>query len=95
MKKYLAICCLLFVGFVSCKSTEHNMFSVISGQVVDYDTRQGISKATVFLNLRGGGKNTMTDSNGHFEFTDLDPQGYRVTAQKKDINQIGKIYLFL
>lgn len=81
MKKYLTICFLLCMGFVSCRQVGYNMFATIKGTVVDAGTSQGIGNADVILSPSG--KSAMTDNNGSFEFEDLDALQYTVTVQKQ------------
>ena len=61
----------------------------VSGVVNDADTNQPLSNATVSLAAAAGTGAPMqrvatTDSNGHFQFTDVPPQSYTLNAQMTD-----------
>jgi protocatechuate 3,4-dioxygenase beta subunit len=62
----------------------------VAGTVTDADTKQPLADATVSLaSVSGTGSIPMqrmasTDSNGHFQFTDILPQAYTLNAQKTD-----------
>jgi len=62
----------------------------VAGVVTDADTKQPLADATVSLASAGGtGSVAMqrmatTDSNGHFQFTDIVPQAYTLNSQKTD-----------
>jgi hypothetical protein len=61
----------------------------VSGVVNDADTKQPLSNATVSLAAAAGtGTPTQrmatTDSNGHFQFTDVPPQSYTLNSQMTD-----------
>src|SRR5450830_1553212 len=62
----------------------------VAGTVTDADTKQPLADATVSLaSASGTGSVPMqrmatTDSNGHFQFTDILPQAYTLNAQKTD-----------
>ena len=62
----------------------------IAGVVTDVDTKQPLSDASVSIAAAGGTgsvpmqRMTTTDSNGHFQFTDIVPQAYTLNAQKTD-----------
>jgi hypothetical protein len=61
----------------------------VSGVVNDADTKQPLSNATVSLAAAAGTGTPMqrmatTDSNGHFQFTDVPPQSYTLNSQMTD-----------
>ncbi len=63
----------------------------VAGTVTDVDTKQPLPDASVSLSSAGGttGATPMqrmatTDSNGHFQFTDIVPQSYTLNSQKTD-----------
>jgi hypothetical protein len=61
----------------------------VSGVVNDADTKQPLSNATISLAAAAGTGTPMqrmatTDSNGHFQFTDVPPQSYTLNAQMTD-----------
>jgi len=71
---------LTILVFCSCKSKEYDSFATIYGLVTDSDTTEPI--AGVSVTIAPGGFSKTTGSDGHFEFDNLDPQQYRLTAQK-------------
>lgn len=77
----------LFIGLLTllcitaCTSTEYDIFSTLYGTVSDYKT--GNPVAGVTLVLSPGGITKITGNDGYFEFQDLTPQQYTVTAQKE------------
>ena len=62
----------------------------VAGTVTDADTKQPLADATVSLASAGGAgsvavqRMATTDSNGHFQFTDVVPQAYTLNSQKTD-----------
>jgi len=82
MKKVVIFSALLFVaiGSNSCSKNEHTMFGDLHGIVSDFVTGDPISGVTVTLSP--GGRNQVTGSDGRFEFRDLDPMQYTITAQR-------------
>lgn len=75
---FLAIAvCLL----AACQPTTYNNYSTISGYVYDNSDGSQIQNATITLSPSG--KNTFTGSDGFFQFNDLDPMQYTLTAQKE------------
>jgi hypothetical protein len=64
----------------------------VAGVVTDADTKQPLADATVSLSSAGGTgsvapamqRMATTDSNGHFQFTDVVPQDYTLNSQKTD-----------
>ncbi|MBQ8704276.1 MAG: carboxypeptidase-like regulatory domain-containing protein [Bacteroidales bacterium] len=83
MKKILATLVLglsLLAMAVSCTPTEYDIYSTISGTVVDVDNGEPVAQATVTLSPSG--LNTYTGSDGHFDFTELEAKQYTVTVQK-------------
>ena len=71
---------LCFATSCSDDYVDYNVLGAISGTVIDLDTGDPISQATVTLSPSG--MNTYTRDNGHFEFVDLDARQYTVTVQK-------------
>ena len=71
---------LLIVAASSCKKKEHERFGDIYGIVSDAVTHDPIAGAHVTINP--GGRSQVTGSDGRFEFKDLDPQQYTITAQR-------------
>lgn len=83
MKKtiFLGVFCLMVIGLTtSCGHTEYDLYSTITGTVIDVDDGEPIAQATVTLSP--GGINTYTGSDGHFDFNDIDAQQYTITVQK-------------
>ena len=64
----------------SCNKKEYNMFGDLYGIVSNFATGDPIGGATVTLSP--GGRNQVTGTDGRFEFKDLDPQQYTITAQR-------------
>ncbi len=62
----------------------------VAGTVTDADTKQPLADATVSLASASGTgsvptqRMATTDSNGHFQFTDILPQAYTLNSQKTD-----------
>lgn len=83
MKKLriLALSLILF-PFASCNPIEYDMFGTIEGKVLDIDDNKAIEN--VYVTLSPSNKNTMTDSNGKFTFSELDTKQYSITVQKND-----------
>lgn len=83
MKKILAtfiVCFALSLTTTSCTRTEYDIYSNISGTVIDVDNGEPIAHATVTLSPSG--LNTYTGSDGQFDFTEIDAQQYTITVQK-------------
>ncbi|MCR5191937.1 MAG: carboxypeptidase-like regulatory domain-containing protein [Bacteroidales bacterium] len=83
MKKIFAtliVCFALFTITTSCTKTEYDIYSNISGTVIDVDNGEPIAHATVTLSPSG--INTYTGSDGQFDFTEIDAQQYTITVQK-------------
>ena len=75
------ITCLSILLLVSaCNKTEYDIYSNISGTVIDVDNGEPLAQATV--TLTPGGLNAYTDTDGHFEFKDLEAQQYTLRVQK-------------
>lgn len=87
MKKIFVLALALFL-FAACTPTTFDTFATISGTVVDYSTGSPIQNVTITLNPSG--KNTFTGSDGFFQFNDLDPQQYKLTAQKEGYESNSK-----
>ena len=83
MKRYLLL--ILFLAGISCACSEIDDFTFytgIKGVVVDSATAEPLSGVIVTINP-GGESSNPTDSTGSFEFTDLEPIQYTITAQKE------------
>lgn len=78
--KYISIVLLLTVLLGSCSKSEHNFFSTLYGVVTDSETGEPINAASIMLTP--GGKTTVTESDGHYEFADLDVMQYTIMVQK-------------
>ncbi|MBO2525994.1 MAG: hypothetical protein CW341_09905 [Bacteroidetes bacterium] len=61
----------------------------MSGTVIDVDSGEPISQATITLSPSS--KNTYTGLDGQFEFLDLESQQYTVTVQKNGYETNRKI----
>ena len=71
---------LILLSLVSCNPIEYDMFGTIEGKVLDIDDNKAIEN--VYVTLSPSNKNTMTDPNGKFTFSELDAKQYSVTVQK-------------
>lgn len=80
MMKKLLIWAMVFLLMSACQPITYNTFGTISGTVVDYATGAPIQNAAVTLSPSG--KNAFTGSDGFFQFDELDPDNYKVYAQK-------------
>lgn len=83
MKKTLSALVLgltLLAMATSCTKTQYDIYSNITGTVIDVDNGEPIGQATVTLSPSG--LNTYTGSDGHFEFLEIEAQQYTVTVQK-------------
>lgn len=79
--KYWAFVCfsLLFIGFIGCETRIYDTTIAIFGTVVDADTNAPLQG--VLLTLMPSSKNRYTGSLGTYEFDDLEPRQYTITAQ--------------
>lgn len=68
------------MALAACKPETYDTFGDISGTVIDVDSGEPISQATVTLTPTA--KNTYTGLDGQFEFKELEAQQYTVTVQK-------------
>jgi len=75
--------------FVACKPESFDTFGNMSGTVIDVDSGEPISQATITLSPSS--KNTYTGLDGQFEFLDLESQQYTVTVQKNGYETNRKI----
>lgn len=75
-----AIVVIALLGMGSCDPVEYDMMADICGFVLDEDSSEPISGATV--SLSPSGKNTTTGTDGYFEFKDLNAQSYSIQVQK-------------
>jgi hypothetical protein len=83
MKKSIAIFTILLLcalGFSGCEKKEYNTFGTLYGTVIDVETGDPVSNASVLLSP--GGKSKTTGSEGTYEFNDLDARQYTITVQK-------------
>lgn len=71
---------LILLPFISCNPIEYDVFGTIEGKVLDIDDNKAIEN--VYVTLSPSNKNTMTDSDGKFTFSELDAKQYSVTVQK-------------
>lgn len=75
------ITCLAILLLASaCSKTEYDIYSNVSGTVIDVDSGEPIAQATV--TLTPGGLNAYADTDGHFDFKDLEAQQYTLRVQK-------------
>ncbi|MDR0304910.1 MAG: carboxypeptidase-like regulatory domain-containing protein [Chitinispirillales bacterium] len=85
MKKYLNVFCTLAVAsifLVSCAKEEFDNFGGIHGTVTDKFTGEPIVNASVLLSPDG--TNRLTDWEGNYQFTNLEPGQYSVNVQHID-----------
>lgn len=96
MKKfiYTAFLCLPLL-FCGCESRIIDMTISIYGTVFDADTNAPLQG--VMLTLMPSSKNQYTGSLGTYEFADLEPQQYTITAQldgyrtdRKSVNLVAR-----
>ena len=82
MKKVIlsAVISAFIFLFTSCESKEYDIFSTVYGVVTDASTGEPIPAATV--QLSPGGITKVTGTDGYYEFSELSPQQYTVTAHK-------------
>jgi hypothetical protein len=66
--------------FNACQKKSYDTFSTIYGIINDSETKNPISDVDVMLTP--GGKTKTTNSDGMYEFADLDAQQYTITVQK-------------
>lgn len=71
---------LMLVSASGCGSTDYEIFARIEGTVTDYQT--GIPLENVSITLSPSGISTQTDTDGFYQFSDLDVQQYTLTVQK-------------
>lgn len=80
---------LALLGTNSCSKTEYDLYSTIYGTVVDAETGEPVPAAIVTLSP--GSKNSVSGSDGFYEFTDLDIMQYTVMVQKEGYQTNRKI----
>lgn len=73
----------------ACNKIQYDLYGNLSGSVIDVDSGEPITQATVTLSP--GGLNTYTGSDGHFAFNGIDAQQYTITVQKTDYQANRKI----
>ena len=72
---------LLMMGLSSCSGDEeYNFYSTLYGTVSDSESGSPVGAATIVLSP--GGKTTVSEVDGRYEFADLDVMQYTVTVQK-------------
>ena len=83
MKKCLIVFVLIatiFLFFVSCSNNdEYNYFGTINGTITERSSGAAISNAMVILSP--GGASRQTNSEGFYEFENLEPGDYSVSVQ--------------
>ena len=88
----MVVLAMTSLAWYSCAKEENKADKLtgnISGTVRDYDTHEPIQMVLVTLNP--GSKDTYTDMNGQFEYTDLKAQQYTVTVQQTGYSASRKI----
>ena len=83
MKKIITAIVLL-LSLYSCTESVTESTGSIYGTVVDKSTGEQIPVASISLNPSG--KTTITGSDGTFEFRDIDPGEYTISAKKEGYN---------
>lgn len=73
-------CVLSLFLLTSCDPIEYDIFGGIDGKVIDVVTNLPIENVTV--QLSPGGNNVVTNDDGVFKFSELDPKQYTITVQK-------------
>lgn len=71
---------LLIINITSCAKEEYDFYATINGTVIDEISSEPVEGASV--NLTPGGKNCITDIQGHFSFNELEAIQYTITVQK-------------
>ena len=85
MKKHINILCFLAITailFVSCTNEDFEHFGKIHGTVNDKVTGIPVINASVLLSP--GGANKISDSDGYYQFENLEPGQYTVNVQHTD-----------
>ena len=82
MKKLILsiLICLAFAGLSSCTHTEYDLFSNITGTVVDKESGEPLGQVAVTIG--SGQQNTYTGSDGQFYFKDIEAGSYTIWVQK-------------
>lgn len=75
----LACVSILFLAS-ACSKAEYDVYSNISGTVIDVNDGSPIGQVAVTLSP--GGLNIYTGSDGHFDFKEIEAQHYTICAQK-------------
>jgi len=83
MKKFITTIVIL-LSFYACTENLTESTGSIYGTVVDKSTGEQIPVASISLNPSG--KTTVTGSDGTFEFNDIDPREYTISAKKEGYN---------
>ncbi len=79
----------LLTAFSSCSNEDYDLFSSISGKVVDAETSEAISGAAVML--VPGNQTVQTDASGNFQFGNLEARQYTLSIQKSGYQANRKI----
>ena len=82
-------CAALFFAVACNPIGDYDYFATVQGVVSDYRTGEPVSGANV--RIMPGNQAVVSDVNGCFEFTDLDPMQYAVTVQKTEYQTNRKI----
>lgn len=92
LKYILAV--MIMGGFITCSTPDYNFFATISGTIIDSNIHSPISGASILLSPSG--RNTISNTDGTFEFNDLEAKQYTLTVQingystnRKTINAIA------
>lgn len=94
MKYRLLFLILLTVSALSCTRADYETFATITGTVIDDESSEPLPMVEITLmpSSRGG----LTNDDGCFEFSKLEPDQYTIWAQKdgykatkKDVNAIS------
>ena len=79
--KYISVVLVLWAILLSsCSKPERNFFSTLYGVVTDSETGEPVHAASIML--MPGGKTTVTEADGHYEFADLEVMQYTIMVQK-------------
>lgn len=77
------------MSLTSCESEKYDLFTTLSGFVLDKATNEPLDGVTITLSP--GGKNMVTGADGFFEFDNMDAQQYSMSAQKSGYASERKI----
>ncbi len=85
----LLLCIIACMQLTSCKTEKYDLFTTLSGFVLDKATSEPLDGVTITLSP--GGKNMVTGADGFFEFDNMDAQPYSLSAQKSGYASERKI----